>query len=225
MKRVAWGLVAFVVLLGGALIAMVRFESPPAVPGQSGEVAASSSQQRASEKTPRATRISLPAATVAGADTVALDTLDAPAMRVPVLGIDRASLQSNWGDPRADGARAHTGLDILAERGTPAVAAVDGTIEKLFFSEGGGGITLYLRSLDRRWIFYYAHLGGYAPGVAEGRRVAAGTVLGYVGDTGNAAPGNHHLHFGVSRMAPGERWHQGTPIDPYPLLARGQGGR
>ena len=46
-----------------------------------------------------------------------------------------------------------------------------------------------------------------------------GDPLGYVGDTGNAGAGNTHLHFGVSRMAPGDRWWSGEPVDPYPLLA------
>ena len=69
------------------------------------------------------------------------------------------------------------------------------------------------------WIYYYAHLAGYAPGVHEGQVVKAGDPLGYVGDTGNAGAGNYHLHFGLSRTAPGKRWYQGQDVDPYPLLA------
>jgi murein DD-endopeptidase MepM/ murein hydrolase activator NlpD len=138
---------------------------------------------------------------------------------VPVAGVARASLRSNWGEPRGDGTRAHQGLDIMAPANTPVIAAADGRVEKLFYSNGGGGITLYQRSADGGWIYYYAHLAGYAPGIVEGRVLRAGEVLGYVGDTGNSGAGNYHLHFGVNRMAPGERWHQGTPVDPYPLLA------
>ena len=53
----------------------------------------------------------------------------------------------------------------------------------------------------------------------EGLTVRRGTLLGYVGDTGNAGAGNTHLHFAVSRMRPNDRWWQGEPLNPYPLLA------
>ncbi|MFN4096774.1 MAG: M23 family metallopeptidase [Sphingomonas sp.] len=138
---------------------------------------------------------------------------------VPVQGVRVETLRSTWGEARGGGMRVHQGLDIMAPANTPVIAAADGRVEKLFYSNGGGGITLYQRSVDGAWIYYYAHLAGYAPGIAEGRVLRAGDVLGYVGDTGNAGAGNFHLHFGVNRMAPGERWHQGTPVDPYPLLA------
>lgn len=145
-------------------------------------------------------------------------------LMLPVQDFDRFRLTPNFGDPRDNGARRHQGLDMMAERGTPVVAVTDGTIEKLYLSRSGGGITLYLRSADRNWTYYYAHLGGYAPGMAEGLAVKAGDPLGFVGDTGNAAPGGHHLHFEVHAMAPGERWHEGQAVDPYPLLAGPPGG-
>ena len=85
-------------------------------------------------------------------------------------------------------------------------------------------MTLYQRAAGGRWMLYYAHLRGYAPGIAEGREVRAGETLAYVGDTGNAGVGNYHLHFAVAAMAPGERWWQGTPVDPYPLLAGARPG-
>ena len=46
-----------------------------------------------------------------------------------------------------------------------------------------------------------------------------GAPVGYVGITGNANPAGPHLHFAINRMEPGEKWYQGTPINPYPLLA------
>ncbi len=150
---------------------------------------------------------------------------DAPGLIVPVEGVRFTSLRSNWGEARGGGTRAHQGLDIMAPANTPVIAAADGRIEKLFYSNGGGGITLYQRSGDGGWLYYYAHLAGYAPGIVEGRSLRAGETLGYVGDTGNAGTGNFHLHFGVARMAPGERWHQGTPVDPYPLLAGSHASR
>lgn len=140
------------------------------------------------------------------------------ALVMPVAGYPVAKLHQDWGDPREGGARRHQGLDIMAPAGTPVVAAFGGTIEKLFES-GRGGHTLYIRSPDQRWSLYYAHLQGYAPGLAEGELVKQGQVVGYVGDSGNAGAGNTHLHFGVSWMRAGDGWWQGEPVDPYPLLA------
>lgn len=155
----------------------------------------------------------------------AADDAPAPSLIVPVAGVDIAKLRSNWGEARGGGARPHQGLDIMAPAGTPVVAAADGTVEKLYFSKGGGGVTLYQRAAGGRWLLYYAHLVSYAPGIAEGQQVRAGQTLAYVGDTGNAGAGNFHLHFAVARMAPGEGWWQGTPVDPYPLLAGGPSPR
>lgn len=141
-------------------------------------------------------------------------------LTVPVAGYARGALRDSWGEARGGGTRAHHGTDILAPANTPVVAAATGTIEKLFQSRLGG-TTLYLRSADRRWIYYYAHLSGYAAGVHEGLAVRAGQVLGYVGDTGDAGAGNYHLHFGMQRMRADERWWQGEDVNPYPLLAAG----
>lgn len=140
-------------------------------------------------------------------------------LAVPVQGIKPAELSDTYTQARAGGARSHDAIDIMAAEGTPVLSASDGTVEKLFFSDGGGGITVYVRSPDQRWTFYYAHLQGYAPGLAEGQKVKRGQLLGRVGHSGNANPAGPHLHFAINRMEPGQRWWQGNPINPYPLLA------
>jgi murein DD-endopeptidase MepM/ murein hydrolase activator NlpD len=145
-------------------------------------------------------------------------------MLIPVAGIRPEQLTDTYSQARAGGARIHDAIDIMAPRGTPVVAAAEGTVEKLFFSNGGGGITAYVRSPDRAWIYYYAHLDSYAPGLAEGQRIRRGDPIGFVGSTGNASAEGPHLHFAISRMGPGDRWWQGAPINPYPLLA-GRGPR
>jgi murein DD-endopeptidase MepM/ murein hydrolase activator NlpD len=144
---------------------------------------------------------------------------------IPVAGIGARQLTDTFSQARAGGARIHDAIDIMAPAGTPVVAAAEGTVEKLFFSAGGGGITAYVRSPDRLWTYYYAHLQGYAPGLHEGQRVARGDPIGFVGSTGNANPAGPHLHFAINRMAPGERWWQGIPINPYPLLAGSRASR
>ena len=140
-------------------------------------------------------------------------------LAIPVAGIRKDQLTDTYTQARAGGARVHDAIDIMADEGTPVIAATDGTVEKLFFSNGGGGITVYVRSPDQRWTYYYAHLQGYAPGLAEGQQVKRGQVIGRVGHTGNANAEGPHLHFAINRMEPGQKWYQGEPINPYPLLA------
>jgi peptidoglycan LD-endopeptidase LytH len=140
-------------------------------------------------------------------------------LAIPVAGLKPGQLVDTYTQARAGGARSHDAIDIMAPRGTPVVAAAPGKVEKLFFSRGGGGITAYVRSDDGRWSYYYAHLQSYAPGLREGQRIARGDPIGTVGATGNANPAGPHLHFAINRMEPGQSWHEGAPINPYPLLA------
>jgi murein DD-endopeptidase MepM/ murein hydrolase activator NlpD len=146
-------------------------------------------------------------------------TVGPAGLAIPVAGVKPNQLVDTYTQARAGGARRHDAIDIMAAEGTPVVAAAGGTVEKLFLSQGGGGITVYVRSPDQRWIFYYAHLQSYAPGLAEGHQVKRGQFIGRVGHTGNASAEGPHLHLAINRMEPGEKWWQGTPINPYPLLA------
>lgn len=146
-------------------------------------------------------------------------TVGPAGLAIPVAGVKADQLLDTFTQARAGGARVHDAIDIMAPEGTPVVAAAPGKVEKLFLSEGGGGITAYVRSPDNLWSYYYAHLQGYAPGLAEGQEVRRGQLLGRVGFTGNANPEGPHLHFAINRMQPGEKWWQGSPINPYPLLA------
>ena len=140
-------------------------------------------------------------------------------LAIPVAGVKPDQLTDTFTQARAGGARRHDAIDVMAPEGTPVIAAAPGTVEKLFFSQGGGGNTIYVRSPDQRWTYYYAHLSAYAPGLAEGQQVRRGQVIARVGHTGDANVAGPHLHFAINQMAPGERWWQGTPINPYPLLA------
>jgi murein DD-endopeptidase MepM/ murein hydrolase activator NlpD len=140
-------------------------------------------------------------------------------LAIPVAGVKADQLVDTFTQARAGGARRHDAIDIMAPEGTPVLAAAPGTVEKLFFSNGGGGITIYIRSPDNRWTYYYAHLSAYAPGLAEGQQVQRGQAIARVGHTGDASASGPHLHFAINQMNAGERWWQGTPINPYPLLA------
>jgi len=139
-------------------------------------------------------------------------------LAIPVAGVKPNQLTDTYDQARANGRR-HDAIDIMASEGTSVIAASDGTVEKLFFSNGGGGNTIYVRSPDQHWMYYYAHLSAYAPGLAERQKVKRGQVIAHVGHTGDANATAPHLHFAINQMAPGERWWQGSPINPYPLLA------
>jgi murein DD-endopeptidase MepM/ murein hydrolase activator NlpD len=143
--------------------------------------------------------------------------IDHDGLMLPVEGIAAGQLVDTFNASRSGG-RSHNALDIMAPRGSLVVSATDGVVEQLHHSSLGG-TTAYVRSVDGNWVYYYAHLDSYAPGLAEGQRLQQGDPIGRVGSTGNADPRWPHLHFAIYRMAAGERWYQGHAIDPYPLLA------
>jgi len=141
---------------------------------------------------------------------------DSNALMIPVTGIKREQLQDTFNAARSEG-RVHNALDIMAPLGTPVVAVADGEIAKFFDSERGG-ITIYQYSSDRRYVYYYAHLQKRADNLKEKDFVTRGTIIGYVGDTGNSGAGNYHLHFTITVLADGQRYWEGTDVNPYPLL-------
>jgi murein DD-endopeptidase MepM/ murein hydrolase activator NlpD len=121
----------------------------------------------------------------------------------PVQG--PVSFVDSFGAPRSGG-RAHQGVDMMAAMGTPTVAPAGGRVEHRGNTTGGLSWWLYGDNGDE---YFGTHLSGYAnEGVGW---VAAGTVIGYVGDSGNAA-GTPHLHFEIH---PGG----GAAINPFPAVA------
>lgn len=159
--------------------------------------------------------LAAPVVRATGSGPVAPPT-SAGSLLIPVQGIAETQLLDTFNDARS-GNRVHDAIDIMAPAGTPVLAVADGTVEKLFESERGG-LTLYQFNGDRSLAYYYAHLQGYAPGIAEKQAVRRGQVIGYVGSTGNASPDGPHLHFAVFQLGPEQRWWEGTAVNPYPLL-------
>ena len=125
----------------------------------------------------------------------------------PVEGFVVAQVSSGFGAPRDGGARDHHGIDIFRPRGTPVLAAVDGSVR--VDESPRGGRVIWLRDGRAGRNFYYAHLNDWA--VEHGALVRTGDVIGYVGNTGNAQTTPPHLHFGVYERGPG---------DPVPYLQR-----
>ncbi len=120
---------------------------------------------------------------------------------------DANSFVDTWGAPRSGG-RAHKGTDVMAPYNVPVYAFTHGVITRMN-SGNLGGIQLYMMGDDGNE-YFYAHLAGYADSSYVGRRVEAGELIAYNGDTGNAR-GTPHVHF---ELHPGG----GGAINPYPYL-------
>ena len=154
----------------------------------------------------------------------------APPPVVPIvfpLAADSVRFTSGFGDDRPGG-RKHAGQDIFCPRWTPILAVVDGTVDWILTEhpKPGKGYRVLLRGDDGN-LYYYDHLNdddpgtrdnrgtpryAYARGLKNGIRVAAGDILGYVGDSGNAEQAGPHLHFEIHIT----KWE--NPIDPAPSL-------
>ncbi len=118
----------------------------------------------------------------------------------PVAGPN--GFTDSFGDPRPGG-RTHQGIDLIAPFGTPVVATHSGTVHQTSSSLGGFGVVVF-HDGSSDWTFY-THFSSYG---ATGH-VSAGTVIGYVGSTGDTNV--NHLHF---EYHPGG----GSAVDPYRLL-------
>ena len=137
-------------------------------------------------------------------------------LELPVEGVTKDALRSSFDEVRG-GTRRHEAIDILAPLNTPVLAVEEGTIAKLFRSDAGG-ITIYQFDPTSTYVYYYAHLDHYAPGLSEKQFVRRGQVIGYVGVTGNAPKNTPHLHFAIFKLTTEKKWWQGTAIDPYHVL-------
>ena len=127
---------------------------------------------------------------------------------MPVAGVTWDDLRDSFGDPRSGG-RSHRGIDIFAPRWTEVVAVTEGTLTEVVHG-GRAGRSLWLVGWDGR-SYFYGHLEAWARGVGDGMTVEAGEIVGYVGNSGNAAGLPTHLHFEVHDG--------GRALNPYPVLA------
>ncbi len=121
-------------------------------------------------------------------------------MVCPVPG---STFVDSYGAPRPQG-WAHQGVDMMASSGTPILAPVSGTVEHR--GNTVGGLAFHLTGSDGRY-YYGAHLSAYG----NAGSVSAGTVIGYVGNTGDAAATAPHLHLEIHIG--------GVPVNPYPYVA------
>jgi len=115
----------------------------------------------------------------------------------PSAPLDFLRVTSSFGmrrHPILGFSRMHQGVDFAAREGAPVLASADGTVTEAGL-QGGYGNMIRIRHAGG-WGTGYAHLSGYAPGIAPGAAVTRGEVIGFVGHTGLAT--GPHLHFEVT---------------------------
>jgi murein DD-endopeptidase MepM/ murein hydrolase activator NlpD len=126
----------------------------------------------------------------------------------PVYG--KATAADDFGAARAD-TGVHEGNDVFAPFGAPVLAVADGTVHRVgTLSISGNRLWLHTKAGDA---FFYAHLSAFSPDAENGRKVKAGTVLGYTGNTGDAEPTPPHVHFEIHPGGEAE-----DAIDPHAIL-------
>ena len=117
-----------------------------------------------------------------------------PSLAFPVSSKVKSSIISLFGVGRDNGARKHEGIDIIAPKGSPAVASAKGTITRVEENPLGGKV-IFLRPDNAPYSLYYAHLDSQI--ATLGQHVNTGDVIGLTGNTGNAQFTVSHLHFGI----------------------------
>lgn len=179
------------------------------------------------------------ACAVVAAACVAPGPSDPPPAASPVRSITfplatAVSFGDSFGAPRSGG-RSHEGQDLMAPKGTIAVAAASGTVTFLRHSSDGlSGNMLRITDADG-WQYVYIHLNNDTPGtddganvydqafvdgIRKGQKVVAGEPIAFVGDSGNAEHTGAHLHFEI-RSPDGAAVNAYSSLRHAPVAPRG----
>ncbi len=118
---------------------------------------------------------------------------------IPVSGATPADWNpdSFWSEPWGKSG-VHKGIDIFAAKGATVVAPTYGLVVYRGTIPLGGRVTVVL---GPKWrLHYFAHLeSADAP---PGFPVRTGSVIGSVGDSGNAQGKQPHLHYAILSLIP-----------------------
>lgn len=131
------------------------------------------------------------------------------AVVMPILfGVGVKNISPNFGDPRSGG-RTHEGEDIMAIKGTPIISPTAAVVLRTGFGDSAGNYVYTANPGGET--FVYMHLEKIGEGVVPGLVLSQGSLIGYVGDTGNASGGAAHLHFEIHDA-------NNNPTNPFPRL-------
>ncbi len=132
------------------------------------------------------------------------------AVVMPVLfGVGVKNISPNFGAPRSGG-RSHEGEDIMATKGTPIISPTEAVVIRTGYGESAGNYVYTANPGGET--FVYMHLDRIGEDVTPGLVLSKGSLIGYVGDTGNAIGGAAHLHFEIQNSS-------GNPTNPFPRLS------
>lgn len=138
-----------------------------------------------------------------------LNSVASSSVYIPVLfGVEINNISPNFGDPRSGG-RTHEGEDIMAVKGTPIVSPTVAVVLRTGVGTGEGNYVYTANPSGET--FVYMHLDKLGEGITSGTVLEKGSLIGYVGNTGNASGGAAHLHFEILD-------NNGTPTDPFSRL-------
>ncbi len=112
----------------------------------------------------------------------------------------------------------HQGLDMNPGEGTPIQSIGDGVVVEVGNPDGTFGVYARIQHEVDGQMFtsLYAHMLEGSLAVQVGDTVTAGTLVGQVGNSGQST--GAHLHFGIYKLGPDKRWHEGVPLNPFPVL-------
>jgi len=142
----------------------------------------------------------------------ALGSVAPTGLAIPVLfGVVPSNLSPNFGDARDSGSRTHMGEDIMAQKGTPVLSPTAAVVVRTVTGADEGNAVYAIN--PGGYTLVYMHLDKFGEGVSSGTVLQPGSLIGYVGNTGNASGGAPHLHFEVHNAS-------NTAIDPMPFLTQ-----
>ncbi len=129
---------------------------------------------------------------------------------IPVLfGVELKNIFPNFGDSRGDGSRTHEGEDIMALKGTPVVSPTKAVVLRTGKGTNSGNYVYTANPGGETFI--YMHFDRIGEDVSAGDVLEVGSLIGYVGNTGNASGGAAHLHLEIRKDG---------PTDPYPRIKK-----
>lgn len=139
-----------------------------------------------------------------------LPSVPTQAVAIPILfGVGLKNISPNFGVPRSGG-RSHAGEDIMATKGTPIISPTVAVVLRTGYGDSAGHYVYTANPGGET--FVYMHLDKIGEGVIPGAELMAGSLIGYVGNTGNASGGAAHLHFEIHNSSD-------NPTDPFPRLS------
>ena len=118
---------------------------------------------------------------------------------IPVQGASSADWNHDtfWYEPWGSSG-VHKGIDIFGKRGSSALSSTKGLVVYTGTLNKGGKVVAIL---GPKWrIHYYAHLDSIT--VSRGAAVSSGSLIGTVGDTGNARGKQPHIHYSILSLIP-----------------------